>query len=128
MGHVMFRNMLIGAFALLLAAAGGVAAVQVWDWTTNRVTLRNNANRDLVDVELLIDDADGRRLLRRAVTSLAPGGTTAFYFVHADPFSTLRFTLDGQTIERKEVMDLWRGEDWILSIADDGEVTSGYDH
>lgn len=111
---------------LLLGIA--VGAYLVWNHlTTHRVTIRNDAERDLVDVNIAIYGFGGDLLRHRHIAELRPGDSVSSSIKYDNPEVHIDFTLGGQQHTEEVYMDLWTGEDWLVTINDRGEVESRYD-
>jgi hypothetical protein len=116
----MSRARLTIVVAVLLV---GVAAGSYFVWnylTTHRVTIRNDADRELVDVNITIYGFGGDLLLYRRVKELHPGNSVCYGIKHKSPDVYISFALGGQ--RREEELLLEKGGDWLITINDRGEV------
>jgi hypothetical protein len=120
------RRVIFTVLGIVVLAGVIAGACVAWDWTTHRVTLYNAATGEVTDVELILDGF-GENVLHEQVGNLRSGDSASFHLTENDLIGEIRFKLRGDQHERQIEMDLWTGEDWLITINDRGEVESSYD-
>ena len=114
---------------VLAALVIGACLCVYWFGLTNRTSVRNSAGGDIRNVELVLEEHNGKRRTSRTVALLKQGESFTVRHSIRDLTVRLMFLMDGQSHTHIDgYVDLWTGEGWILDIQPSGDVRSGYDY
>jgi len=90
-----------------------------------QIVIRNGTDTTLADVEIVLDDSNGKGTTTRIIEQLKPGEERALR-AGTDTSVRISFVLAGTRHVHKESVDLFRGETYAFEIQPDGSVSSGH--